>query len=112
MGHRNTTLKNWKSVVGAGVLALGVSLAGTVPRARADDCQERIERADHRLHDAVRHHGWESKQAEHARHELREARQYCWEHGHRWWDVEENRWHTDHDWDDHDHDHDRDHDRR
>jgi len=76
---------------------------------RADDCQRRIAKADHKLHEAVEHHGWESPQAERWRHELREARAYCWEHSHRWWDEDGRRWHTEHDWDDHDHDHDRDH---
>jgi hypothetical protein len=77
---------------------------------RADDCQKRIVKADHKLHEAVEHHGWQSSQAEHWRHELREARAYCWEHSHRWWDEDEHRWHSDRDWDDHDHDHDRDRD--
>ena len=72
-----------------------------------DDCQKRIRHADHKLHEAVEHHGWESRQAEHWRHELGEARAYCWEHSHRWWDEDGRRWHDQHDWDDHDHDHDR-----
>jgi hypothetical protein len=79
------------------------------PRLRADenDCQRRIARADHKLHEAAEHHGWESKQAEHARHELHEAREHCWSTYHKWWDEDGRRWHTDRDWDDHDHDHDR-----
>jgi hypothetical protein len=92
--------------LGTGLLAAGLALFGATPGARAeDDCQERIVKADHRLHDAAAKHGGESKQAEHARHELAEAREYCWERGHRWWDVEGKRWHTDRDWDDRDHDH-------
>jgi len=85
-------------------------LAGT-PRALADehDCQRRIARADHRLHEAAEHHGWGSPQAEHARQELREARERCWNRYHRWWDEDDHRWHTERDWDDHDHDHDHDH---
>jgi hypothetical protein len=31
-------------------------------------------------------------------HELHEAREYCWNHSHRWWDVETHGWRTDHDW--------------
>ena len=78
---------------------------------RADDaCQKRISKADHKLHEAIEHHGWRSSQAERWRHELAEARAYCWEHGHRWWDEDGHRWRTERDWDDHDHDHDRDHD--
>jgi len=80
------------------------------PHLRADDdCQRRIAKADHRLHEAIEHHGYQSEQAEHRRHELHEARERCWNANHRWWDEHEHRWHTDHDWDDHDHDHDRDH---
>jgi|SRR5215469_10980137 len=109
MRHRITILGSWKAVLGTGVMAGALALFAGAPALKADDCQERIVRADHRVHEAVEHHGWDSKQADHARHELREAREYCWEHGHRWWDVERNRWHGDRDWDDHDHDHDRDH---
>ena len=81
------------------------------PVARADEasCQRHIARADHRLHVAVEHHGWESRQAADARQQLRQAREYCWSHAHRWWDEDGHRWHSDRDWDDHDHDHDRDH---
>ena len=75
------------------------------PKAAADDCQKRIAKADHRVHEAVEHHGWQSPEADHARRELAEARTYCWDHSHRWWDEDAHRWHTDHDWDDHDHDH-------
>jgi len=77
---------------------------------RADDCQKRIAKADHKLHQAIDKHGWQSSQAEHWRHELAEARSSCWEHGHRWWDEDGHRWHTERDWDDHDHDRDHDHD--
>ncbi len=69
-------------IFAAGKLILaGAALAGFLlftgaPRLRADDdaCQRRIARADHRLHDAIEHHGRESKQADKARHELHEAR--------------------------------------
>jgi len=69
-----------------------------------DGCQRRIAKADHKLHEAIEHHGFYSKQAEHARHELREARERCWNENHRWWDEDGHRWRTDRDWDDHDHD--------
>jgi hypothetical protein len=78
-------------------------------RADDDDCQRRIAKADHKLHEAIEHHGYESRQAEHWRHELREERERCWNGHHRWWDEDRHRWHTDRDWDDHDHDHDGDH---
>jgi hypothetical protein len=52
----------------------------------------------------VEHHGWNSRQAEHARHELHDARERCWNERHRWWDEDGHRWRSDRDWDDHDHD--------
>ena len=77
------------------------------PAARADeDCQKRITKADHKLHEAAAKHGWDSPDAEHWRHELADARSYCWDHYHRWWDEDGHRWHDQRDWDDHDHDHD------
>jgi hypothetical protein len=94
-----------KTILGTAALAAGLVLFAGTASARADECQERLIKADHRLHEAIEHHGPESKQAERRRHELREAREYCWGHGHRWWDVDGSRWHTDRDWDDHDHDH-------
>jgi len=71
-----------------------------------DDCQKRIVKADHKLHEAVEKHGWQSSQADHWRRELADARAYCWDHYHRWWDEDAHRWHDQRDWDDHDHDHD------
>jgi hypothetical protein len=110
MRHR---LNNWlfgKTALAAAALAGFLMFAGA-PLLRADnDCQRRVARADHRLHDAIAHHGYRSRQAEARRHELREAREHCWSTGHRWWDEHERRWHTERDWDDNDHEHDRDHD--
>ena len=102
--RRYMIFANWKSVLATIALAGGFLLFSGVPGAKADGCQERLVRADHRLHEAIEHHGPESKQAEHWRHELHEAREYCWAHGQRWWDEDGRRWHTDRDWDDHDHD--------
>lgn len=70
---------------------------------RADDCQRRVARADHRLHEAIEHRGYQSEEAEHARHELQEAREQCWNDNHRWWDADQKRWRTDRDWDENDH---------
>ena len=88
------------------LLVTGAALTGvlffTTPshvRANESECQHRIARADHRLHEAVEHHGWDSKQAEHARHELREARENCYTSNHRWWDEDERRWRSERDWD-------------
>lgn len=100
-------LKNrWAKPALAAALSGGFLLFAGAPGARADarECQERVAKADHRLHEAAGRHGWESRQAEHARHELREARERCWNRDHRWWDEDQRRWHTDRDWDDHDHD--------
>jgi hypothetical protein len=80
----------FRKVLLATAALLGMlALTGT-PRALADDdgrCQRRIAKADHKLHEAVEHHGWRER--------------------HRWWDEDAHRWHTDRDWDEHDHDHDR-----
>jgi len=77
------------------------------PRANAsDDCQRRLAHADHELDRAIEKHGYNSRQADHRRHELREARERCWEHRHRWWNEHERRWHEQRDWDDRDHDRD------
>jgi len=85
----------------------GFLMFGGAPRAQANECQDRIRHADHELHKAAKRHGWDSPQAAERRRELAEARAWCWENHHRWWNEEEHRWHTDRDWDDHDHDHDR-----
>ena len=78
-----------------------------MPRASADDdCQRRIAQADHRVHEAAEHHGWNSPQAERARYHLHEVREHCWRRYHRWWDEDEHRWHSERDWDDHDRDRD------
>lgn len=94
-----------KVVLATAALAGLLAFTGT-PRAMGDDdgCQRRVVRADHKLHEAAEHHGWNSRQADHWRHELREARERCWREHHRWWDADGRRWHTDRDWDDRDHD--------
>jgi hypothetical protein len=106
----------WIRTALAAAVLTGALLFLGAPRLRADegDCQRRIARADHRVHEATERFGWRSRQAERARHDLRKAREYCFVHGHKWWDEDGHRWHTERDWDDHDHDrdHDRDRDRR
>jgi hypothetical protein len=92
----------------AALLAAFLFVGAPVVRAD-DDCQKRVVKADHKLHEAIEHHGVESSQAEHWRHELAEARAYCYEHEHRWWDEDAHRWHTDRGWDDRDHDFDHQH---
>jgi len=91
----------------ATVAFVGLAAFAGTPSALADgdrDCQRRIAKADHKVHEAVEHHGWNSKQADRARHELHDARERCWNQRHRWWDEDGHRWRTDRDWDDHDHD--------
>jgi hypothetical protein len=98
-----------KTMLAAAALVGMLAFAGA-PRASAenyDKCQRRIAKADHKLHEAAEHHGWNSRQADRARQELHEARERCWNQNHRWWDEDGHRWHSDRDWDDHDHDHDR-----
>ncbi|HEY2461122.1 MAG TPA: hypothetical protein VGI16_09945 [Candidatus Acidoferrum sp.] len=100
-----------RKLIATGTLAAFLAFAAApLVRASEAECRARMERADHRVHEAAEHHGWDSREAEHARGQLREAREYCWSHEHKWWDVDGRRWHSDRDWDDHDHDHGRDHD--
>jgi len=96
----------WKRYVFGSVVIAGALLFSGATTLRAEDCQKRIIKADHKLHEAIDHHGWDSPEARHWRDELNAARSWCWEHGHRWWDEDQHRWHTDRDWDEHDHDHD------
>ena len=95
-----------RSALAAAALTGLLTLTATPPAVAHDDdgCQRRVIRADHKLHEAIEHHGAYSRQADHARHELREARERCWNERHRWWDEDGQRWHNDRDWDDHDHD--------
>src|ERR1700687_195064 len=72
MRHR-IDLGNWKSIIGTTVLAAGLTLFAGAGITKADDCQGRIVRADHHLHEAIEHHGYESRQAVHARTELHNA---------------------------------------
>src|SRR6266478_2088800 len=55
MRHR-IDLGNWKSIAGTTVLAAGLTLFAGAGIAKADDCQERIVKADHKLHEAIEHH--------------------------------------------------------
>jgi hypothetical protein len=101
-----TKISLWGRTGFAAAALTGALLFMGAPALRADEgsCQRRLARADHRLHEAAGRHGWESRQAGHARQQLHEAREYCWTHAHKWWDEDAHRWHTDRDWDDHDHD--------
>ena len=99
--------KRFNKTVLSAVAVLGMLAFGGTPRAFAHEdpyykCQRRIAKEDYKLHEAIERHGWYSRQAEHQRHELREARERCRREYHRWWDEDSHRWHTDRDWDDHD----------
>ena len=104
MRHRLNNLLFGKTALATAVLA-GLLMFTGVPSLRADndECQRRVVRAEHRLHEAIEQYGNGSKQAERRRRELRAQREYCWSAVHRWWDEHEHRWHTDRDWDDRDH---------
>ena len=90
-------------IVGIALGATFLLVSARVVRAD-DDCQKRIVHADHKLHEAAEHHGWDSPEAAKYRLELADARAWCWAHSHRWWDEDEHRWHTERDWNEHDHD--------
>jgi hypothetical protein len=96
--------------VAIAMAALAGFLAFSSAPVRADDdCQHKIAKIDHNLHEAIEHHGPDSKQAERWRNELAVQRERCWNGEHRWWDADDHRWHTDRDWNDHDHDHNQNH---
>lgn len=92
----------------AAAIAIAAVLAlGAVPRAQADDhakCQQRIEKAEHRLDDAIRKHGERSGQANDRRRDLDAERDRCWNQYHGWWDGRGHQWHDQRDWDHDDHD--------
>jgi hypothetical protein len=98
-------MRKVSSVLAPALFVGSILFVGTTLVRADDDCQKRTINADHKLHEAVEHHGPDSSQAQHWRQELAESRNYCWEHNHRWWDEDAHRWRTDRDWDDHDHDH-------
>jgi hypothetical protein len=75
----------WKSVFGKTVLPAaalsGLFLFAGAPNAKAanrDDCHRRIARTEYRLDEAIEHHGYYSRQANHWRHERREAYEHCY----------------------------------
>jgi len=77
-------------------------LVAAAPPAHADDrahCQQRIEKAEARLDEAVRKHGENSHEAEERRRDLNAERERCWRENHAWYDAHAHQWHADRDWD-------------
>lgn len=69
------------TLVKAGMAAMfvgGLAMFGAAPNARADECNRTIRYDDARLNEAIARHGYYSRQAEHWRHERREALARCW----------------------------------
>ena len=85
-----TASKGWfgKAAIATATLGALLFFAGAPAAKAADpgDCGRRIARAEHRLHEAVEHHGYYSRQADHQRHELNEARERCGGYRYRYYD--------------------------
>jgi hypothetical protein len=78
----NVLVKNSAKLLGKATLATaalgGFLLFAGAPAAKADDGRDgdrRVDRAEWNLHEAIEHHGYYSRQAEHWRHELREEQE-------------------------------------
>ena len=71
-----------KSLFGQAALATaalgGFFLFANVPSAKADSCSRRIAHAEHELGEAIEDHGYDSRQANHWRHERHEAYERCY----------------------------------
>ena len=101
MVWRNITgfAKGWKTALLTAAFG-GFLLFGAAGRAEAQDfykCQRNIEKHEWKLQREINRHGFYSRQADHQRHELREARERCWRERERW--ERERNWHRDRDWD-------------
>jgi len=70
-------LQKSKTLVSTLVIALFLAGAFPVSALANERCEERIRRAEERLHQAERKHGEHSRQAQRRRHELEEARAHC-----------------------------------
>jgi len=83
----------------ASVLASGLLLLGGATTARADSfdsCRRNVDKWEDRLERDIYRHGVYSRQANHDRHELREARENC---EHRFGNAWRGRYDYDHDGD-------------
>ena len=70
-------LKNASRFFFALLLGAGMMAATVVPAQAERPCERRVHQAEMNYRNAVRHHGERSKQAEHFRHELENARSRC-----------------------------------
>ena len=59
------------------LLSLGAGTAQADHRERDRQCFNRISKAEHKLNEAIRKHGWRSRQAEKRRDELRSTQSRC-----------------------------------
>jgi hypothetical protein len=97
-------LRRARTVMAAAALSVAL-LVVAVPRTYAYDhdfddrgrCQERVERAEVRLNQAIWQHGFYSRQAERRRYELAAERQRCFSRNGYWWDGRSHRWRNDRD---------------
>jgi len=86
----------------AAVVAGALFMFAAAPLVHADDkdkCRHAIEKAEARLDQAIRDKGEHSHEADQRRHDLNSERERCWTAYHGWWNGKENRWETEHNWD-------------
>jgi hypothetical protein len=95
----NAFIENSAKLLGKATLATaalgGLLLFAGAPSARANDGSDgdrRIDRAEWKLHEAIEHHGYYSRQADHWRHELREERERCWRERREWREHHDRNW--------------------
>jgi hypothetical protein len=89
-----------KSAIAAAV-AITLLVFVATPSLHADDrakCQHAIEKAETKLDKAIRDHGEHSHQAEDRRRDLNAERERCWNKFHQWWNGQDHRWETEHNW--------------
>lgn len=80
MSFDRSGFKTWISQIGFVVFTIGLAVLSGPPSAKAnswDDCNRRIDDAKWQLHEAIEDYGYDSSQANHWRHELNEAYEYC-----------------------------------
>jgi hypothetical protein len=70
-------LKNVSRSLFVALLGAGMIAATVVPAQAERPCERRVRQAEMHYREAVRRHGARSRQAEHYRHELENARARC-----------------------------------